>query len=230
MDAPRQAAIRAMSDPAKARYADWREGFERHTDVPPAQTAAERAADLLGSILAAAATPEGFIGFVPASVNTLAGIRDAPSLARELANAVNAVVQSFRNRLGRNPTPSELRAAMPNFSQRTAQPYFGDEGPLAGKSIFETAERLRTGEIGPSQLPLKVITRDGREISMNNRSLVALRQAGIDPSRFTLEDLTGILQSEKDLTGRLLRNRLGPTGTDTIKIQGAGPDASVWKP
>jgi len=112
MDAGRQAAYRAMSEPAKARYADWRQGFERNTAVPSAETRAEQAADLLGSILAAAATPEGFIGYVPASVNALSIVRQLPSLARDIAEAVNSVVRSFRNRLGRNATPAELIQAL----------------------------------------------------------------------------------------------------------------------
>lgn len=112
MDTRRQAAIRAMSDPAKARYADWRDGFERHTDVPPARTAAERAADLLGAILAASATPEGLVAFVPKSVNALAGVAKSPKLAQELVDLVNTTVQSVRNRLGRNATPDEIEAAL----------------------------------------------------------------------------------------------------------------------
>jgi hypothetical protein len=114
MDAQRQAAYRAMSAPAKARYAQWREGFERHTEVPPARTTAEQAADLLGAILAAAATPEGFIGFVPKSVNALAGVAKSPKLAQELVDLVNAAVQSVRNRLGRNARPDEIEAALRN--------------------------------------------------------------------------------------------------------------------
>ncbi|MCC7047272.1 MAG: hypothetical protein IT562_11220 [Alphaproteobacteria bacterium] len=114
MDSRRQAAIRAMSASARARYADWREGFERHTDVSPAQTAGERAADLLGSILAASATPEGFIGYVPKSVNALAGVTKSPKLAQELVDVVNFTVQSVRNRLGRNARPDEIEAALKN--------------------------------------------------------------------------------------------------------------------
>jgi len=143
---------------------------------------------------------------------------------------VNSVVQSYRNRLGRDPTKQELRAAMPNFSQRTAQPRFSKDSPLAGKSIWEVSNELREGVMDPSRLPLQVILRDGHKVSLNNRSLVALRQAGIDPSHFTLEDLTGMLKAEQDLTDRLARNRLGPTGSETIRIQGAEPNASMWKP
>jgi hypothetical protein len=113
MDTQRQAAYRAMPAPAKAGYADWRQDFDRTNYAPPAETTSEHAADLLGSILAASATPEGFIGFVPKSVNALAGVAKSPSLAQGMVDGVNAVVQSVRNRLGRNARPDEVIQAMP---------------------------------------------------------------------------------------------------------------------
>lgn len=216
LDAPQQAAYEAMSAPARAAYADWRADFERNNALPPAETTAEHAADLLGALIASAASPEGLVGFVPPAANGLAIVKQVPALARETAQTMDAVVRSFRNRLGRNPTEAELRAAMPNFSQRTASWKFGDKGTMKGRPIDDVVQDLLDGRLAPSDLPLQVITRDGKAVSLNTRSLIALQKAGIDPRTFALDDLTGIGGYERDLTRRLARNRLGPTGTDVI--------------
>jgi len=113
----------------------------------------------------------------------------------------------------------------PLFSQTTASAVFQEGGPFAGKAIGEVAAGLRSGAINPSQLPLDVIIRNGEVLSLNTRSLLALRRAGIDPSQFVLRDVTGNAAAEKALADRLLQNGL-TGGTDVLKVRGAGPGAS----
>jgi hypothetical protein len=74
-------------------------------------------------------------------------------------------------------------------------------GEFAGQTIEEVASGLRSGSISPDQLPLQTITRDGITYSMNNRSLMALRQAGAEPT--VLRNVTGNPFFESQLTQRL---------------------------
>lgn len=55
--------------------------------------------------------------------------------------------------------------------------------------------------------------------------MLALRRGGIDPSDWSLNDVTGLPGMERLLTERLLRNQL-TRGTDVLRITGAGPNAS----
>ena len=95
---------------------------------------------------------------------------------------------------------NELASKRIRFGQLKISPTFR-KGYFAGKSIEEIAAGLRSGAIKPSQLPIRTITRDGVTYTMNNRSLMALRKAGMGPTVIT--DVTGEIKYEKDLTKRL---------------------------
>jgi hypothetical protein len=86
------------------------------------------------------------------------------------------------------------------FGQRGVSPTFRG-GEFAGRTIEDVAAGLRSGAISPDQLPLQVITRDGVTYTLNNRSLMALRQAGMEPT--VLTDVTGVTAHEATLTSRL---------------------------
>jgi len=62
-------------------------------------------------------------------------------------------------------------------------------GEFAGRTIDDVAAGLRSGAIKPSQLPIQTITRDGVQYTINNRSLMALRKAGLEPT--VIKDVTG---------------------------------------
>jgi RHS repeat-associated protein len=115
-------------------------------------------------------------------------------------------------------------ARPPLFSQTTASPTFKN-GPFAGQSIGDVTGGLRAGKMTPDQLPIDVIARNGETISLNTRSTLALRRAGVDPSDWVLNDVTGVPSMEQLLTERLARNGLSG-GTDVLRITGAGPSAS----
>jgi hypothetical protein len=108
------------------------------------------------------------------------------------------------------------------FGQASVKLHFA-HGPFAGMSIGAVAMGLRAGRIVPDQLPIEFIVRHGERIALNNRSLLALRRAGLAPTR--LIDRTGIPQFEQLLDVHLaggqpsdwLRVRGGPPGTSRIE-------------
>ena len=62
-------------------------------------------------------------------------------------------------------------------------------GEFAGRTIDEVATGLKAGIIAPSQLPIQVIERGGDLYTLNNRSLMALRLAGVAPT--IIRNVTG---------------------------------------
>ena len=86
------------------------------------------------------------------------------------------------------------------FAQRGISPIFRG-GEFAGKPISEVVSGLTSGTIKASQLPIQTVTRNGIIYTLNNRSLMALRQAGASPT--VVKDMTGNPAAEKLLTQRL---------------------------
>jgi len=115
--------------------------------------------------------------------------------------------------------------SLPKFTQTTASPTFR-RGEFAGQSIGEVADGLRSGAISPAQLPVDVIVRNGQPLAMNTRSLLALRRAGIDPKDMVFRDKTGNRKLERALDKRLANNKLTNAGTETLRVTGAGENAS----
>jgi hypothetical protein len=74
-------------------------------------------------------------------------------------------------------------------------------GEFAGKTIEEVVAGIRSGAIKIDQLPIQVITRDNITYTLNNRSLMAIRQAGMEPT--VVKNVTGNAFFEKQLTERL---------------------------
>ena len=56
-------------------------------------------------------------------------------------------------------------------------------------SIQSVADSLTTGKLSADSLPIEYIVRDGKMITMNNRSLTALSKANMKPT--VLIDITG---------------------------------------
>ena len=97
--------------------------------------------------------------------------------------------------VGPERTPNGIR-----FGQQGMSSTFRN-GEFAGKTIDQVAAGLRSGAITPSQLPITTITRDGVTYTLNNRSLMALRLAGKEPT--VIIDVTGNPFFEQQLTTRL---------------------------
>jgi hypothetical protein len=107
------------------------------------------------------------------------------------------------------------------FGQKSVSSIFS-HGILEGKSIGEVAIALKQKTISPNLLPIDIIQRNGQIITLNNRSLLALKRAGLSPT--IINDRTGNKFFEalldKHLQGSLphdyIRVRGGPLGTSII--------------
>lgn len=106
------------------------------------------------------------------------------------------------------------------FSQTSASATFSGEGSFAGRSVAGLAADLRSGAISPSQVPVGFVQREGTNLIMNNRSAVALTEAGVSPNQWTLVNQTGQRSFENVLTQRLLKNGLTNQGTNSIRFNG----------
>jgi len=105
------------------------------------------------------------------------------------------------------------------FGQGNVKSTFA-HGEFKGKSIGEVAQGLRSGKISPDQLPIETVVRNGEKVTLNNRSLTALKRAGLEPTKVT--DRTGSRIHERALD----RHLGGGQPSDTIRIRGAGRNAS----
>jgi hypothetical protein len=149
---------------------------------------AKRRGDLGGAAMAAA-------GMIPGAKGVARGV------AKEAGAGLGAVV----------------KGAEVQFAQRGISPNFHEKGDFAGRSIDDVAAELRSGTMSADQLPIKVITRDGVTYTLNNRSLMALRQGGQEPT--ILNDVTGNPLYESQLTKRLneIGSNAGPKFVPTIR-------------
>lgn len=99
----------------------------------------------------------------------------------------------------------------------------GSTFEFAGQSITDVAAGLRSGAISPGQIPVRVVNIEGQLVAVNNRSLTALKRAGMQPTNIIdLSSNAGVVQKVR---GRL--DAMGGVPSQTIRIRGAGPDASA---
>jgi hypothetical protein len=110
------------------------------------------------------------------------------------------------------------------FGQKTVGPFFSEIGNFKSKSLSEVVRGLRSGLISPEKVPIEFIIRNGEKISLNNRSLLVLRRAGIEPK--VLIDKTGIEDYERILNWHLKNN----LPSDVIRIRGGGSGSSFIGP
>lgn len=104
------------------------------------------------------------------------------------------------------------------------QPRMAAHLSTRGQNIADVASGLRSGAISPDELPIQYVARDGQNIAINNRSLLALRRAGLDPT--VTVDVSGDAFAEARITNRLAE--MGGQPSDTIRVRGAGPNASYF--
>jgi len=108
------------------------------------------------------------------------------------------------------------------FGQASVKSTFA-HGPHAGRTIGQVAQDLRAGTISPDSLPVEYVIRNGQAIALNNRTLLALTRAGMQPT--VTRNLTGNRAAEALLDSHLqggmpsnvIRVRGGPAGTSLIE-------------
>jgi RHS repeat-associated protein len=110
------------------------------------------------------------------------------------------------------------------FGQKSVSAFFSELGNFKSKPISEVVQGLRNGVISTESLPIEVIVRHGQKITLNNRSLLALRRAGVNPQ--VIIDRTGIEEYELWLNNHLKGN----LPSDVIKIRGGPPGTSFIGP
>ena len=88
-------------------------------------------------------------------------------------------------------------------------------GEFAGKTIAEVAAGLQAGTVTSGQLPIQVIERGGVLYTLNNRSLMTLRFAGMAPT--IISNVTGNPTFEAQLTQRLTEIG-GEVGDDFVPM------------
>lgn len=105
-----------------------------------------------------------------------------------------------------------LDPATVRFSQDSIKAPFKD--PKFG-TINDLAEGLRTGKIDPADIePIRVVEREGKLTSIDNRRLEAFRRAGV-PVRTRRATTAEIEHAERQ--GKF---SAGPLGSDTIRVRG----------
>lgn len=170
-----------------------------------------------------------FAGIAHASEN-LEGIEPSVAAARDSGSVASRPLGQSAEMASRVPAPATEAAgeALPAFTQTTASATFGN-GMLRGQAISDVARGLRAGTITPSELPINVLDRGQGLLGFETRSMLALRQANVPLSDWTLIDQTGNEPFESILSERLAANGLTDAGTGTLRITGAGPWASWWR-
>src|SRR5208283_3780698 len=105
------------------------------------------------------------------------------------------------------------------FSQISASPTFNDEGSLFyGETIGSLSRKIASNEIPASSVPIKIVVNSGTALIVNTRSALALLRAGVPQSSWNIIDATA--EEGAAIGDRLLKNGLGPEGTDVITITG----------
>jgi hypothetical protein len=95
-------------------------------------------------------------------------------------------------------------------------------------TISDVAAQLRAGTLSPSDLPVQTINIGGDTLIINTRSSLALSQAGIPQSQWSVVDMTGDAATEAAIAGRLSGNGLSNSGTSTLRITGSGQSTSTY--
>ena len=129
---------------------------------------------------------------------------------------LGTAARKLRSIFSKTDDLTKAARGVPRFAQRGVSSTFR-HGEFAGRTIEDVAAGLRSGAINPSQLPIQTITRDGVTYTLNNRSLMALRQAGMEPT--VIRDVTGNAFFERQLTQRLgeLGGQVGPDFVPIIR-------------
>jgi filamentous hemagglutinin len=117
--------------------------------------------------------------------------------------------------------------ASANYSQSDYREAYSGKGRLAGWTIDDVAEALRTGKLGPKDVVVDVVRRKGQWLMHNTRSPQALLRAGIPRDEWYIRDMTDDARARKGVERQLRRNNLensGGTPTVTSKKESGEPE------
>ncbi len=148
------------------------------------------------------------------------GAKCAVKYGDEIGGAVIDVIRTVGKKL--DDAVGSLKKAKNSkkvyFGQKSVSPNFSSQGIFKGASIQSVVDKLIQGDLSADNLPIEYIVRDGKMITMNNRSLTALSKANMKPT--VLIDVTGDMANELKLTQRLAE--MGGQPSESIIIRKIG--------
>jgi hypothetical protein len=116
------------------------------------------------------------------------------------------------------------------FGQKRIGPTFSPGAPshLAGRNVSDVASDLRSGKLSANDLPIDAFRHEGKLVTMNNRSLAALSEAGLRPSNVNVIPRRSVPDEVLD---RLLEAPLvgGPLPSPHIAVTRTFDDKSVLR-
>ncbi len=149
----------------------------------------------------------------------------SPALAQQYSALTGTLGAYPVGRITINPVGMRLARSGSNtdgilFGQKGVSRTFtspdkGSTFEFAGRSIAEIAKGLRNGSISPNQLPIDYVVISGQRIAVNNRSLAALRRAGMQATR--TRNVTSDTRALNQVQNRLIEMGGGPKSTITIR-------------
>lgn len=172
-----------------------------------------KAAQVFGDIVGSFRSPNGD------------GYRVNPFTGQPIANPQRIKEETVVNVLGlgvgvSSSVPRSVARKGMLFGQASVKSTFSN-GLHSGRTIGEIAQALRSGLISADTLPINFIARDGQTIALNNRSLLALTRAGMQPT--VTHNLTGNRAAEALLESHLR----GGVPSNVIRVRGGPPGTSL---
>jgi RHS repeat-associated protein len=165
--------------------------------------------------------------FDPKSMATDAVAGVASGVAKQAASAAIGRLAPVAKAAIARARGGEIADPILRYSQKSASWNFQVDGDFKGRSIGGVAEDLRTGALSPSEVPVGTVSLDGNMLIVNTRSATALSIAKVPQSEWKLVDLTAT--DAKNISDRLVRNKLTTAGTSTVRINGPGPASHTLK-
>ena len=153
-----------------------------------------------------------------ANTDALLGFTGSTYGSHIVNSALRSALPNFR--FPANYTPTILESDQILFGQRTVGKCFSERGIFSSMPLSKVVNGLRNGTISPNKIPIELIVRDGKKITLNNRSLLVLKRAGIKPT--VVIDRTGIKKYEEILSEHLRKS----VPSDTLRVRGGEPGTS----
>ncbi len=160
-----------------------------------------------GSIYAGLAVAEAVPGLVALSKGAKFAPKIVSSVAKFLKGTKSGPLHFSQESVGRA------------FQSSKTSPF-----KYAGESVADVAKGLRSGNIRPNEIPVRYIVENGKKIAVDNRSLLSLRRAGLNPTKTIDVTNNATLRSQ---TLNRVKEQLGGVPSTTIRVGGAGKNASV---
>ena len=154
----------------------------------------------------------GMSSNMAANTDAILGFAGGTYATRVVNSAMRSALPQFR--LPANYTSSALESDQILFAQRTVGRRFSERATFSSMPLSKVVSGLRNGTISPDRIPIKIIVRDGEKITLNNRSLLVLRRAGMRPT--IIIDKTGVKRYEEILNEHLRKS----VPSDTIRVRG----------